>query len=134
MSRAAMEIRDDDPMTLSEASEYLRGKVTVSALRAEISRGNLKAERIGKNLFTTPAYIREMRQRCRVQQNRPDSTSGKTETETSGSSATVTATDELAVLRATARALKDGSLNTYRKSTPRVRQEAANPIPFPSPK
>jgi hypothetical protein len=133
MTRALADLLDTDPITLTEASEIvLRGAITVSTLRAEIKRGNLAVERIGKNLFTTPAYIREMRERCRVQQNRHDSTSARTRPEPSGSSATETATDELAALRATAKALKGGSLSTLRKSTPRGRQEAASPIPFPS--
>lgn len=68
MTRKREDLLDDDPITLKEASELLlRGIVSVSALRAEIKRGNLTMERIGKNLFTTPAHIREMRRRCRVQ-------------------------------------------------------------------
>lgn len=133
MSRALADLLDDDPITLTEASEVvLRGAVTVSTLRAEVRRGNLSVERIGKNLFTTPAYIKEMRERCRVQPSRPDSTSEKTEANPSGSSATATATDELAALRATAQALKNGSLTTSPKSTRRGPQKAASPIPFPS--
>jgi hypothetical protein len=135
MTRAAEDLDDTSPITLAEASELvLRGKVTVSTLRAEIRRGNLAVERIGKNLFTTPADIREMRKRCRVQPSRPDSISEKTATATSGSSATKTATDELGALKATVQALKNGSLNTLRKSTPRGRPEAASLVPFPSPK
>jgi hypothetical protein len=61
------ELRDTDPITLAEASKLLlRGIVSVSALRAEIKRGNFASEKIGKNLFTTPAAIREMREKCRV--------------------------------------------------------------------
>lgn len=134
MTRVLADLRDDDPITLAEASELvLRGAVTVSTLRAEVRRGNLAVERIGKNLFTTPAYIREMRERCRVQQSRRDSTSGRTsEATTSGSSATGTATDELAILNANVKALKNGSLSTLRKSTHQSRSKAADPIPFPS--
>lgn len=133
--RNLADILDDDPITLTEASELvLRGAVTVSTLRAEVRRGNLTVERIGKNLFTTPAYIREMRERCRVQQNRPDSTSDRTESNPFGSSATEARTDELAALRATVKALKNGSLNTLPKSTRRNQPRGASPIPFPSPK
>jgi len=133
MTRAIADLLDDDPITLDEASRLvLRGAVTVSTLRAEAKRGNLPVERIGKNLFTTPAYIKQMRERCRVQQSRPDSTSEKTESNPSGSSVTGTATDELAVLRATALALKNGSLNTSQKSIRRDQPKAASPIPFPS--
>jgi len=131
MSRA--DLVDDDPITLFEASQLvLRGKVTISALRAEIKRGNLVVERIGKNLFTTPAAIRQMREKCRVMPNHPDYTSEATEPATSGSSATEEKTDELAALRASVTALKSGSLSTLRKNTPRDPQRVASPIPFPS--
>ena len=129
MTRAA-DLIDTDPITIGEASRLLRGIVSESALRSEIRKGNLIAYRIGKNLFTTPAALNEMREKCRVQQNRPDSTSEKT-TEP-GSSATATATDELAALKATVRGLKNGSLSTLRKSTPADRQEAGKVTPFPS--
>jgi hypothetical protein len=128
MTRA--DLIDTDPITIGEASRLLRGIVSESALRSEIRKGNLIAYRIGKNLFTTPAAIREMRDKCRVQQNRPDSTSEKTIEP--GSSATATATDELAALKATVRGLKNGSLSTLRKSTPADRQEAGKVTPFPS--
>ncbi len=128
------DLLDTDPITLTEASEIvLRGIVSVSALRTEISRGNLSAERIGRNLFTTPAAIREMREKCRVQ-NPQDSTSGKTVDATSGSSATEEKTSELAALKASVHALRTGSLSTLRKSTPRDQQKAESPIPFRSPK
>ena len=131
--RALADLVDDDPITLEEASRVvLKGAVTVSTLRAEMRRGNLAVERIGKNLFTTRSELKQMRDRCRVQQSRPDSTSEKTESNPSGSSATGTATDELAVLRATALALKNGSLNTSQKSIRRDQPKAASPIPFPS--
>jgi hypothetical protein len=65
--KALASILDTDPITLTEASRVvLRGVVSVSALRSEIRRGNLAVEKIGKNLFTTPAAIREMREKCRV--------------------------------------------------------------------
>lgn len=130
---AAVDIGDDEPVTLAEASRIiLRGIVSVSALRAEIRRGNLAVERIGKNLFTTPAAIREMRSKCRVMPNRQDYTSEKTEGKASGSSETAAKTSELDALKASVRALKTGSLSTLRRSTPPDRQKAESPIPFPS--
>jgi hypothetical protein len=43
------ELHNDDPITLAGASKLLlRGIVTVSALRAEIKRDNLVAEKIGR--------------------------------------------------------------------------------------
>jgi hypothetical protein len=57
----------DDPIPLAEASKLLLlGIVTVPALCAEKKCGNLGAETIGTSLFTTPAAIREMREKCRV--------------------------------------------------------------------
>jgi hypothetical protein len=126
-------IADDDPITLAVASKVvLRGVITVSTLRAEIRRGNLEVERIGKNLFTTPAYIKQMRERCRVQSSRPASISERTEKSSSGSSATKGATDELAALKGIATALTNGSLSTLSKRTARSQHEVGVPIPFPS--
>jgi len=131
MSRALADLLDLDPITLTEASTVvLRGVVSVSALRAEIRRGNLAVERIGKNLYTTPAAIREMRDRCRVKPHLQDSTSDRTIEP--GSSATKERTTEQAALKASVAALKSGSLSTLRKSTSRDRQRAESPIPFPS--
>jgi hypothetical protein len=129
-------IMDDDPITLAEASEVvLRAAVSEQTLRAEARRGNLQVERLGKNLFTTPNYIKAWRNRCRVQQNRPDSTSAKTKAVGgSGSSATAIATDEQAVLRGIAKALKNGSLNTSRKSTRLDQGAGAEVMPFRSPR
>lgn len=133
MTRAA-EILDDDPITLGEASRVvLRGRVTVSALRAEIRRGNLAVEKIGKNLYTTPAAVREMRERCRVKPSPQGSIPEKTSAATSsGSSATTGKTNELDALLQTAKALKSGSLTTSRKNTPRDPRKVESPIPFPS--
>ncbi len=131
MTRPLADLLDTDPITLSEASEVvLRGVIGVAALRAEIRRGNLAVERIGKNLFTTPAAIREMREKCRVQPPRLVSISAPM-TEP-GSSATKEKTSELAALKASVTALKSGSLSTSRKSTSRNPQSAGSPIPFPS--
>ena len=131
MTRA--DLLDSDPITLVEASKLvLRGIVSVSALRAEIRRGNLAVERIGKNLYTTPAAIREMRDKCRVMPNPQDYTSEKTEAKASGSSGTAEKTRELAALKASVGALRSGSLSTLRKSTPRDHQKAESPIPFRS--
>jgi hypothetical protein len=129
-------IAEDDPITLSEASEaVLRGAVSEQTLRAEARRGNLQVERLGKNLFTTAAYIKAWRNQCRVQQSRPDCISGETrKAEKSGSSATGTATDERAVLKGIATALKNGSLNTSRKSTRHDQGAGAEVMPFRSPR
>jgi len=133
--RRAGDLLDADPITLTEASQVvLRGVVSVSALRAEIRRGNLAVERIGKNLYTTPAAIREMREKCRVKQHHQDSTSETTKAATSGSSATTAKIDELAALKASVTALKSGSLSTLHKSTSHDLRKAESPIPFPLPR
>ena len=130
MSRALADLIDTDPITLGEASDLLRGIVTVAALRAEVKRGNLAVERIGKNLFTTPAAIREMREKCRVKPSLPASISAPT-TEP-GSSEIGNIANERAALKATAAALRSGSLSTLRKNTQRGRQSGENLVPFPS--
>jgi hypothetical protein len=129
-------IAEDDPITLAEASEVvLKGAISAQTLQAEVRRGRLQVERLGKNLFTTPNYIKAWRNQCRVQQSRPDSTSAKTRAAGgSGSSGTATATDEQAVLRGIAKALKNGSLNTSRKSTRLDQGEAGVVTPFRSPR
>lgn len=129
MSRALQDLLDTDPITLKEASEIvLRGVVGVTALRAEIRRGNLVVERIGKNLFTTPAAIREMRERCRENPARHASTS--TQPIAPGSSATKGHSEELAALKASVSALKSGSLSTSRKSISAGRHEVVEVTPF----
>jgi hypothetical protein len=58
---------DDDPLTLKEACQLVfRGTLTASTLRAEADRGKLKVFKIGRRLFTTRAYVREMIEQCRV--------------------------------------------------------------------
>lgn len=125
------DLLDSDPITLTEASKVvLRGVISVSALRAEIRRGNLAVERIGKNLYTTPAAIREMRDKCRVKPPRLASTSDRT-TEP-GSSGTRDTANELAALNASVTALRSGSLSISRKNTLRGQQSGGVPVPFPS--
>jgi hypothetical protein len=129
-------IAEDDPITLAEASAVvLKGAVGEQALRNAARNGSLQVERLGKNLFTTAAYIKAWRNRCRVQSSRPDSTSAKTRAAGgSGSSATATATDEQAVLKGIAKALKNGSLSTSRKSTRHDQGAGAEVMPFRSPR
>jgi hypothetical protein len=136
LMRALASIAEDDPITLAEASEaVLRGAVSEQTLRAEARRGNLQVERLGKNLFTTPNYIKAWRNQCRVQQNRPDSTSAKTRAASvSGSSGIGIATDEQDALKKIALSLKNGSLNTSRKSTRHDQGAGAEVMPFRSPR
>jgi hypothetical protein len=58
---------DDLPLTLRDACEIIfAGAVTVSTLKAEMMRGNLRVAKIGRAYFTTPADLRDMRERCCV--------------------------------------------------------------------
>ncbi len=57
---------DRDVFPLKDAAE--RFGFTVSTLKAEAGRGRLTLYKIGKKLYTTPADIHEMVNRCRVEQ------------------------------------------------------------------
>ena len=80
---------DHDTITLKDAASHFG--YTVSTLRAEADRGRLTIYKIGKKYYTTPADIREMVQKCRVDQKARDFTSirsansGLSETERSAS-------------------------------------------------
>lgn len=61
-------MNDDTLLTLKDACEiYFAGKVTPATLKAEHGRGNLALSKIGRAWFTTPADIRMMREKCRVE-------------------------------------------------------------------
>jgi hypothetical protein len=71
-----VEFGDDEPMRLAEACEkLLKGRLTVSGLRREARRGTLEITRIANKDFVTPAAIREMLDRCRVNARPPLSSS-----------------------------------------------------------
>ena len=57
---------EHDTITLRDAAQHFG--FTVSTLRAEADRGRLTIYKIGKRYYTTPADIREMVQKCRVEQ------------------------------------------------------------------
>jgi hypothetical protein len=61
----------DDPLALTLKDAAERYGFTVATLRAEIARGRLTKYRIGKKDWTTPADIREMVEKCRVEQKAP---------------------------------------------------------------
>lgn len=62
--------------TLEDAADrFLGGAVTASTLRAEISRGNLAAAKIGRRYFVTEADIKVMIERCRAPAKAPASIS-----------------------------------------------------------
>jgi hypothetical protein len=109
---------DDDAIPLKEAAE--RYGFTVSTLRAEAYRGRLTIYKIGKRLWTKPADIREMVEKCRVEQKARDFILIRNES--SGSSATDRASSALAAANETVLRLKSISRNTSAKSTSPKRQ------------
>jgi hypothetical protein len=87
MNIPAKTMNDDSFITLDEIAELIfGGKITAWTLKAEIRRGNLKAFKLGRRYFTTPAYARDLAQ-CLSVESRPDFTftrkgrSGISETE-----------------------------------------------------
>jgi hypothetical protein len=62
---------DHDTITLADAAQHFG--FTVSTLRAEAGRGRLTIYKIGKRYYTTPNDIREMVEKCRVEQRAPAS-------------------------------------------------------------
>lgn len=114
-------VSDHDTITLHDAADHFG--FTVSTLRAEADRGRLTIYKIGKRLYTTPADIREMVQKCRVELRGRDFTLIRSAS--SGSSATERTESALARARETALRLKSTSRPTSATSTSpnrRVRQ------------
>src|SRR5665213_640014 len=85
-----MNLAPDDPLTFAEAAEIiLRGLVKAATLRAAADRGELRFERLGRRLVTTPAAVHEWRESCRAAQKVPAYTSASVRVEKrSGSSET----------------------------------------------
>jgi hypothetical protein len=60
----------DEPLTLGEAARTIfRGAVTGRVLRRAVDKGELKAFKVGRTIFTTAADIANMRESCRVEQS-----------------------------------------------------------------
>jgi hypothetical protein len=79
---------DTDTITLKDAAGHFG--FSVYTLRAEAGRGNLTIYKIGKRLYTTPADIRDMVSKCRVNQKAPGFGSIQVLDDALGSSATGT--------------------------------------------
>lgn len=111
---------DDEPITLAEAcDEVFRGKMQVWTLRSEADRGNLTIFRIGKRLYTTKTYIREMIEKCHVAPKARASTS--TKPKSGGLSETERASVAQALLDPILEKLKGRSPTTSPRSTGRQR-------------
>jgi hypothetical protein len=109
---------DNDAIPLKEAAGHFG--FTVSTLRAEANRGRLTIYKIGKRLFTKPADIREMVEKCRVEQKARDFILIRNES--NGSSATDCASSARAAANETVLRLKNISRNTSGKSISLKRQ------------
>ncbi|URI15055.1 hypothetical protein [Brevundimonas albigilva] len=98
----------DTPLRLSKALAiaFPDGSLKPSTLMTEHRRGNLELEKVGGRWFVTLRDIQEMRKKCRVVVNRPDSgsesaqaarpyTSSSTEVERSARAAALIAAERL---------------------------------------
>lgn len=110
---------DTDPITLKDAAQHFG--LTVLTLRAEADRGRLTLYKIGRRLYTTPADMRAMFEKCRVERKARGSIS--TRNAGSGSSETARISAAQDALRLTINAQKSSSLNTSRQSTSPNRQQ-----------
>jgi hypothetical protein len=64
----AMTRQPDEPLTLNEAARTIfRGAITARVLRRAVDKGDLKAFKVGRTIFTTAADIANMRESCPVE-------------------------------------------------------------------
>lgn len=105
-------IQDSDTITLKDAAQHFG--FTIWTLRAEADRGRLTIYKIGKKYYTTPGDVKEMIQRCRVDQKGRDFTLIRSASNTS--SETERASSALAAATETALKLKNSSRNTLGKN------------------
>ena len=106
-------LEPDRAISLKHAAEEYG--FTVLTLRAEADRGNLTIYKIGKRYCTTPADIREMVNRCRVDPKGRAFTLIRSAS--NGSSETDRALSAQAALQTTLQALKNNSRNTSGSNT-----------------
>lgn len=99
---------DHDAITLKDAASHFG--YTVDTLKAEARRDRLTIYKIGRRLYTTPADIREMVQKCRVEQKVRDFTLIRPESSTL--SETERASSAQAAARETVLWLRSSSRNT----------------------
>ena len=68
------QVAQDAPLRLHVAAAlaFPDGSMTASGLRRERARGHLIVERIAGKEYTTLAYIKRMRELCRVEAKAPD--------------------------------------------------------------
>ena len=111
-------IGDHDVITLRDAAEHFG--FSVYTLRTEADRDHLVIYKIGKRFYTTPADVKEMIRKCRVEQKGRDFTLIRNAS--SGSSETERASSALAAANETALRLKNSSRNTLGRNIALSRQ------------
>jgi hypothetical protein len=116
-------IGPDTPLRLARAAEiaFPGGGMTAAGLRREAARGNLVIERIAGKDFVSIAAISAMREKCRLGQRAPASTSRMTTQDAPafGSSAMEASELALAAARASAEKLMKSSPRTSSITIPR---------------
>lgn len=100
--------QDDDTITLKDAAQHFG--FSVWTLRTEADRGRLTIYKIGKRFYTTPRDVKEMIQRCRVDQKGRDFTLIKSAA--NSPSETERLSSALAAARESAEKLKNSSRST----------------------
>lgn len=104
--------QDGDTITLKDAAQHFG--FSVYTLRTEADNGRLTIYKIGRRFYTTPGDVKEMIQRCRVEQKARDFTSIRAAN--SGLSETERVSSALAAANEIALRLKNSSRNTLGKS------------------
>ena len=108
-------MNDDRPLTLQEAGDLYRLKV--STLRAEANRGRLDVFRIGRRDYTTLEALKDMVRKCQEDARRRASTS--TQQGSNGLSETERASSARAALSMSVTALRSGLPRISARSTRR---------------
>jgi hypothetical protein len=68
VSQHRIGVQNDSPITLEEAAQTIfRGAITARVLRRAVDKGDLKAFKVGRTIFTTAADIANMRESCLVE-------------------------------------------------------------------
>jgi hypothetical protein len=109
-------ISDDEPITLKEASEiFFRGRRSPAVLKTQAEAGNLAVSKIGGKYFTTITDLKVMVEKCRVKAEAP--ISGSTKAAIGGQSSTESAVLALRSLQSSFRKPKARLATTSQTST-----------------
>jgi hypothetical protein len=113
VSFGEMTIGDNDPVTLELAVKlfFPHAGITKHTLMAEIARGRLEHERVGRKILVTRRQVELMRERCRVPAREPAPFLGSQLSGKPSMLLTERMKKALASAELTAKRLKSGSLN-----------------------